>query len=150
VDGLHAFDGNLWKACEAANGVVPLSAPLKELDEIEPANWVARLIRKKVVHNTGGIVRRFGQFLVNNLDRPYHAKVVDLVEKIETAIGRLLDTVGPHGVNAGALAQRIGSVSGLPDLRRAAAYLRRAERTGETVTTESLAWAMGVPMGDGL
>lgn len=74
----------------------------------------------------------------------------ELVEKIETAIGRLLDTVGPHGVNAGALAQRIGSVSGLPDLRRAAAYLRRAERTGETVTTESLAWAMGVPMGDGL
>ncbi len=78
VDGLHAFDNNLWKACEVANGL-PLTM-LKEWPE--PKKWLAKVFQWGV-SRSGGFVKRLGVFCVNNLDRKYHSEVSEWVGTAE-------------------------------------------------------------------
>lgn len=69
----------------------------------------------------------------------------ELTTKVAGALIALLPA--DNKCDARRIAERCG---GVPDLRRARAHIARSVRLGQRVTTESLAWAMGVPMGDGL
>jgi ribonucleoside-diphosphate reductase alpha chain len=53
VDGLHAFPGDLWKACDAAMGIVP------ESDQFTPeqVDWVRRAKQFAERYFTGNIRR---------------------------------------------------------------------------------------------
>ncbi len=82
VDGLHAFDGNLWKACEAANGVAKLAQPSGKPKPTKKLAKFAHWVSKK----TGGFVSRLAKFGVTNLDRKYHDEVVEYLDKVETFI----------------------------------------------------------------